>query len=64
MNSSRRIFNSALLASAVAAAVSTATVVSATHAVAGDKEKCFGVALKGQMIAPPEPEQLAPEHLP
>ncbi len=47
MNPTRRIFNSAMLASAVAAAVSTATLVSATSAVAAGKEKCFGVALKG-----------------
>jgi uncharacterized membrane protein len=47
MSPTRRIFNSAMLASAVAAAVSTATLVSATSAIAGDKEKCFGVALKG-----------------
>jgi uncharacterized membrane protein len=47
MITTRRTFNAAMLASAVAAAVSTATLVSATQAVAADKEKCFGVALKG-----------------
>jgi uncharacterized membrane protein len=47
MNTTRRTFNAAMLASAVAAAVSTATLVSATSAIAADKEKCFGVALKG-----------------
>lgn len=47
MNTSRRAFNAAMLASAVAAAVTTATLASATSAVAGSKEKCFGVALKG-----------------
>jgi uncharacterized membrane protein len=47
MNTTRRTFNAAMLASAVAAAVSTATLVSTTAAVAADKEKCFGVALKG-----------------
>jgi uncharacterized membrane protein len=47
MNTTRRTFNAAMLASAVAAAVSTATLVSATSAIAAEKEKCFGVALKG-----------------
>jgi uncharacterized membrane protein len=47
MNATRRTFNAAMLASAVAAAVSTAAIVSTTNAVAADKEKCFGVALKG-----------------
>jgi uncharacterized membrane protein len=47
MNTTRRSFNTAMLASAVAAAVSATTLVSATTAVAADKEKCFGVALKG-----------------
>jgi uncharacterized membrane protein len=47
MNPSRRTFNAAMLATAVAAAVSTATLVSATSAVAASKEKCFGIALKG-----------------
>lgn len=47
MNSTRRTFNTALIASAVAAAVSTAAVVSAGPASAGSKEKCFGVAAAG-----------------
>lgn len=47
MNTTRRTFNAAFLASAVAAAVSTATLASATSAVAAEKEKCFGIALKG-----------------
>lgn len=47
MNPTRRHFNSALLASAVAAAVSTATVLSASSAAAAGKEKCYGVALAG-----------------
>ena len=47
MNTSRRAFNAAMFALAVAAAVTTATLVSATTAVAASKEKCFGVALKG-----------------
>jgi uncharacterized membrane protein len=47
MINSRRTFNAAMLASAVAAAVSTVTLASSTNAVASDKEKCFGVALKG-----------------
>lgn len=47
MNTTRRSFNTAMLASAVAAAVSTATLVSATSAVAASKEKCYGIALKG-----------------
>jgi uncharacterized membrane protein len=47
MNTTRRTFNAAVLASAVAAAVSSATLVSATSAVAADKEKCYGIAMKG-----------------
>ncbi len=47
MTTTRRVFNTAMLASAVAAAVSTVTLMSATNAAAADKEKCFGVALKG-----------------
>jgi uncharacterized membrane protein len=47
MNTTRRAFNAAMLASAVAAAVTTASLVSVPSAVAGSKEKCFGVALKG-----------------
>jgi uncharacterized membrane protein len=47
MNTTRRTFNTAMLASAVAAAVSTATLVSATSVVAASKEKCYGIALKG-----------------
>jgi uncharacterized membrane protein len=45
MNSTRRVFNAAFLASAVTAAVA---VVSTTAPVsAASKEKCYGVALKG-----------------
>jgi uncharacterized membrane protein len=47
MNTTRRTFNAAVLASAVAAAVSTATLVSATTAIAASKEKCYGISLKG-----------------
>ena len=47
MNTSRRTFNAAMLASAVAAVVSTIAVTSATTAQAASKEKCFGVALAG-----------------
>ncbi len=47
MNSTRRVFNAAMLASAVAVAVSTTALVSATGAVAAGKEKCFGVAKAG-----------------
>jgi uncharacterized membrane protein len=47
MNPTRRSFNTAILASAVAAAVSTATLMSATTATAGSKEKCYGIAVKG-----------------
>jgi uncharacterized membrane protein len=46
--SNRRAFNTAFLASAVAAAVSATALTTATTAVAADKEKCFGVAMKGQ----------------
>jgi uncharacterized membrane protein len=47
MNTTRRAFNTAMLASAVAAAVSATTLVSATSAVAASKEKCFGISLAG-----------------
>jgi uncharacterized membrane protein len=47
MISTRRTFNAAVLASAVAAAVSTATLVSATSAVAASKEKCYGISPAG-----------------
>jgi uncharacterized membrane protein len=47
MITTRRTFNAAMLASAVAAAVTTASLVSTTAAVAAEKEKCFGVALTG-----------------
>ncbi len=47
MNSTRRVFNAAMLASAVAAAVSTTVLVSATGAAAAEKEKCYGVAKAG-----------------
>lgn len=41
----RRVFTTAMLASAVASAVS---LVASVPAVAADKEKCFGVAMAGQ----------------
>jgi uncharacterized membrane protein len=44
MNTTRRMFNAAMLASAVAAAVSTTAI---STAAAADKEKCYGVALAG-----------------
>jgi len=47
MNSTRRTFNAAMLATAVAAAVSTIAISSATTASAASKEKCFGVAKAG-----------------
>jgi uncharacterized membrane protein len=47
MDTSRRLFSAAMLAGAVTAAVSATTLVSATGALAADKEKCFGVALAG-----------------
>jgi uncharacterized membrane protein len=48
MNQTRRVFNAAMLASAVAAATAGVTLVSATQSLAAGKEKCFGVSLKGQ----------------
>lgn len=42
----RRMFNATMLAAAVAAVASTAALAPAAQAA--DKEKCFGVALKGQ----------------
>lgn len=44
MITTRRTFNAAILASAVAAALSTTAVSTAS---AASKEKCFGVALTG-----------------
>ena len=48
MNSNRRVFSSAMLATAVTAAVASVNLASTTAATAADKEKCFGVALAGQ----------------
>jgi len=45
MNTTRRVFSAAVLASAVTAAV--AVVSTSTPAFAASKEKCYGVALKG-----------------
>lgn len=45
MNTTRRIFSAAVLASAVTAAV--AVVSTSTPAYAATKEKCYGVSLKG-----------------
>jgi uncharacterized membrane protein len=47
MTPTRRVFTSAMLASAVASALSVGAITSATSAAAATKEKCFGVALKG-----------------
>jgi uncharacterized membrane protein len=47
MNTSRRVFSAAILASAVTAAVSTLAVTTADTAAAASKEKCFGVAKAG-----------------
>ena len=47
MDVARRAFNSVILASAVAAAVSTVSISASTQALAGAKEKCFGVAMAG-----------------
>jgi uncharacterized membrane protein len=46
MNQSRRAFNAAMLASAVAAAVTT-VAMTAGPAAAASKEKCYGVAKAG-----------------
>jgi uncharacterized membrane protein len=45
MNTSRRAFNAAVLASAVTAAI--AVVSTSTPAYAAKKEKCYGVSVKG-----------------
>jgi uncharacterized membrane protein len=45
MNTTRRAFSAAILASAVTAAV--AVVSTSTPAYAAKKEKCYGVSLKG-----------------
>ena len=47
MNTTRRTFNAAMLASAVAAAVSVTAISTSSVAIAGSKEKCFGVAKAG-----------------
>jgi uncharacterized membrane protein len=47
MNTSRRVFSAALLATAVTAAVSTLAVTIANDAAAASKEKCFGIAKAG-----------------
>ncbi len=47
MTATRRTFHTAMIASAVAAAVSTATLISAGPAAAASKEKCYGVAKAG-----------------
>ncbi len=47
MQSTRRVFSAAMLASAVAAAISTTSIIGATTASAAGKEKCFGVAKAG-----------------
>lgn len=44
MNTTRRIFNATMLATAVAAAVSTTAISTAS---AAEKEKCYGVAKAG-----------------
>ncbi|MCA0434408.1 MAG: DUF2282 domain-containing protein [Proteobacteria bacterium] len=48
MNTTRRAFSAAMLASAVTAAVSAMAIATSNTAAAADKEKCFGVALAGQ----------------
>lgn len=45
MNTTRRVFSTAILASAVTAAI--AVVSTTTPALAAKKEKCYGVSLKG-----------------
>jgi uncharacterized membrane protein len=45
MNTNRRVFSAAILASTVTAAI--AIVSTSTPAFAAKKEKCYGVSLKG-----------------
>jgi uncharacterized membrane protein len=47
MNLARRTFNTALIASAVAAAVSGSFLLTAGPAAAGSKEKCYGISKAG-----------------
>jgi uncharacterized membrane protein len=47
MQKSRRSFNAAILASAVAAAVSTIALSTVNVAEAASKEKCFGISKAG-----------------
>lgn len=46
MNTTRRVFSAAMLATAVTAAVSAVSVAPA--AAAGEKEKCYGIAMAGK----------------
>ena len=48
MNTTRRVFSAAMLASAVTAAVSATAIATSGAALAAEKEKCFGVAMAGQ----------------
>jgi uncharacterized membrane protein len=47
MSHTRTAFSAAYLAAALATALSAGSVLTATDAVAAEKEKCFGVALAG-----------------
>lgn len=47
MNTTRRMFSAAVLASAVTAAVSATSLTTATGALAAGKEKCYGVSKAG-----------------
>ena len=46
--STKTIVSAAYVAGAVAAALSTATLVTATGAIAQEKEKCYGVSMAGK----------------
>ncbi len=46
MNTTRRVFSAAMLATAVTAAVSAVSVTPA--AAEGEKEKCYGIAMAGK----------------
>ncbi|MGB8816497.1 MAG: DUF2282 domain-containing protein [Rhizobiaceae bacterium] len=47
MSQTKSILSSALIASALASALSAGIAMTATGAAAAEKEKCFGVALAG-----------------
>ena len=48
MSQAKTVLSTALIASAFATALSAGSLVTTSSAVAAEKEKCFGVAMKGK----------------